>query len=131
MSAKMSGHYSRDVRVNQSTVRERYQRIWAIVSGIPEGCVVTYGQLADMAGFPRGARFAGTALRHTPDTLSLPWHRVINSRGESSFPQGSPAWKKQKMYLEREGVAFVNGRVDLQRYRWEPSLDEFLWKPRD
>jgi methylated-DNA-protein-cysteine methyltransferase-like protein len=117
--------------VNQSTVRERYERIWAIISGVPEGCVVTYGQVADMAGFPRGARFAGTALRNTPDSLSLPWHRVINSRGESSFPKESPAWKKQKSRLEREGVTFVNGRVDLQRYRWQPSLDEYLWKPRD
>ena len=101
-----------------------------MVSGIPEGCVATYGQVADMAGFPRAARFAGTALRYTPDTLSLPWHRVINARGELSFPKGSPAWRKQKQRLEREGVTFVNGRIDLQRYRWKPSLDEYLWKPR-
>lgn len=117
--------------MNRSPVRERYERVWAIISGIPKGCVATYGQVADLAGFPRAPRFTGAALRHVPDSMSLPWHRVINARGELSFPKGSPAWNKQKARLEREGVTFVNGRIDLQRYRWAPSLDEYLWKPRD
>lgn len=110
---------------------DNYSRIWRTVADIPAGRVATYGQVADLAGLPRRARLVGTALNHTPDDLELPWYRVINAKGELSFPKGSEAYERQLDRLTEEGVAFVNGRIDLATFGWYPSLDELLWKPRD
>ena len=60
----------------------RMRRIWETIQDIPPGCVASYGQIAEIAGIPRGARQVGYALRHTPAELELPWHRVIQSSGE-------------------------------------------------
>jgi len=96
---------------------------------IPFGSVATYGQIADLAGLGPGARFVGWALRHSGPDVDIPWHRVINARGTISFPVGSEPYAEQRGRLEEEGVAFLNGRIDLRRYRWQPSLDELLWGP--
>jgi methylated-DNA-protein-cysteine methyltransferase-like protein len=109
--------------------RNAYRQIWTTVAASPEGCVATYGQVAALAGQPRRARFVGQALRHAPDTLKLPWHRVVNARGTLSFPVGSPPYEHQMDRLAEEGVEFIDGRIDLQHFGWNPSLDELLWKP--
>lgn len=108
-----------------------FERIWSTVADIPAGCVATYGQVARLAGLPRHARLVGYALHATPDGLEIPWHRVINARGEISFPPGSAQHAEQRARLEAEGVVFIGGRVDLDRYGWQASLDELLWKPPD
>lgn len=108
-------------------------RILDTIRRIPRGKVCTYGDVADVAGLPRRARLVGTILRQTPGSRDLPWFRVINAGGRISFPTGSEAYQRQRRKLEAEGVVFVGGRVDLQRYGWpsrEEQLDEFLWKPR-
>lgn len=92
-----------------------------MVSRIPRGRVATYGQVAALAGAPRHARQVGYALYDTPSGTTLPWHRVINARGEVS-PRAEPGWEGfQRRLLEAEGVEFRRGRVDLGRYRWEPK----------
>ncbi|MFL6293231.1 MAG: MGMT family protein [Thermoanaerobaculia bacterium] len=100
-----------------------YERIYAVVERIPEGRVATYGQVAALAGLGRAARQVGYALHSLPDGSELPWHRVINSRGEVS-PRAMPGWDGyQRHLLEEEGVVFdERGRVDLGRFRWEPPL---------
>ncbi|MGI9302703.1 MAG: MGMT family protein [Gammaproteobacteria bacterium] len=105
-----------------------YQRIWDTVKEIPCGHVATYGQIARLAGLPRRARMVGYALHQTPDDIELPWHRVINAKGEISFPRGSEPYKRQAELLAIEGVELVNGRIDLRRYGWAGGLDELLWK---
>ena len=95
------------------------QKIWLIVSQIPEGQVATYGQVAEMAKIPRRARLVGNVLSQLPAGSTLPWHRVINSRGELSFPQGTPRYQKQKELLESEGVVFLNSKIKLTVYRWD------------
>jgi methylated-DNA-protein-cysteine methyltransferase-like protein len=99
-----------------------YQRIYATVNRIPEGRVATYGQIADLAGLPGHARQVGYALHATPAELAIPWHRVINSRGEVS-PRSEPGWEGyQRHLLEEEGVEFnLLGRVDLKHFRWQPE----------
>lgn len=107
-------------------------RILAAIKRIPRGKVCTYGNVADVAGLPRRARLVGTVLRQTPASRGLPWFRVINASGRISFPQGSDAYARQRKHLEDEGVDFVGGRVDLDRYGWPPRakmLDELLWGP--
>lgn len=108
-----------------------FERIWRTIADIPAGCVATYGQVASLAGQPRRARLVGYALHATPAHLDIPWHRVINARGQISFPVGSEQYARQRGRLEAEGVVFVGGRVDLARFGWNASLDELLWKPRD
>ncbi len=107
----------------------RMRRIWETIQDIPPGCVANYGQIAEIAGISRGARQVGYALRHTPDGLELPWHRVVQSSGKSAFDQNSRAFRTQRGRLADEGVVMLKGKVNMRRYRWEPGLDELLWKP--
>ena len=100
-----------------------YRRIWAVVARIPRGRVATYGQVAALAGRPGHARQAGYALHALPDDAAgVPWHRVINAKGEVS-PRAEPGGEGlQRAMLEAEGVEFdARGRVDLKRFRWEPA----------
>lgn len=91
---------------------------------IPHGCVATYGQIARLAGLGRRARMVGYALHRTPDDYSLPWHRVINAQGRIAFPVDSSQYQRQRERLIAEGIALVAGRVDLDRYRWRPHLED-------
>ena len=98
----------------------REERIWQVVLAIPEGLVASYGQVADMAGLPRQARFVGRALGMLPPGHQVPWHRVIRTNGQIAFPQGSEIYEEQKNRLVEEGVEVVGGRVSMVRFRWVP-----------
>lgn len=108
---------------------KRSERIWSTIADIPPGTVASYGQIAEIAGIPRGARQVGYALRHSPKDRPLPWHRVLQASGKSAFDKGSAAFRKQRARLADEGVPMLNGKVDMKAYRWQPDLDELLWKP--
>jgi methylated-DNA-protein-cysteine methyltransferase-like protein len=107
----------------------RLERIWETIRDIPEGRVANYGQVAEIAGIPRGARVVTYALRNVPEGQTLPWHRVITASGRIAFPRGSRSYAEQRDRLKEEGVAVVRGKVDMRIYRWQPDLDELLWKP--
>ncbi len=98
-----------------------YARIHATVRRIPCGRVATYGQIATLAGLSGHARQVGYALHALPSTTSVPWHRVINAKGEVSL-RSTPGYdQEQRLRLEREGVTFdARGRVDLVAVRWKP-----------
>lgn len=91
-----------------------------VVRRIPPGWVATYGQVATMAGLPRRARLVGSVLQHLDSATDIPWHRVVNARGEVSYSasrNGGDAL--QRRLLEEEGVEFDdNDRFDLERFRW-------------
>lgn len=108
---------------------ERMRRIRETICDIPRGCVASYGQIAEIAGIPRGARQVGHALKQLPDGHDVPWHRVIRASGRIAFEKGSRYFEEQARRLAREGVAVNSGRVDMKKYRWQPELDELLWKP--
>lgn len=100
---------------------ERWHRIYTVVAEIPSGRVATYGQVAAVAGLAGQARQVGYALHCLPAGTDLPWHRVINARGEVSSRSESGWEGFQRHLLEEEGVEFdPAGRVDLARYQWEP-----------
>ncbi len=107
---------------NDRPVTSTYQRIYAVISRIPEGCVATYGQVAFLAGIPHGARRVGYALSALQGKSSVPWHRVVNAQGRvSPRSGGSCADEVQRLRLESEGVGFgANGRIALDRYQWRP-----------
>ena len=96
------------------------RRLVEIVSEIPRGAVATYGQVASLAGAPGAARHVGRFLFHLPEGAGLPWHRVVNSRGEiSRAPSRRGSDERQRGLLEREGVHFdVRGRIPLDEYLW-------------
>ena len=98
-----------------------YAKIYAVVRRIPRGRVATYGQVARLAGLPGHARQVGYALHAMATGKPVPWHRVINARGEISPRSFGEADAAQRHFLEAEGVRFdARGRVDLARFQWRP-----------
>ncbi|MFC6672351.1 MGMT family protein [Marinobacterium aestuariivivens] len=95
------------------------ERIWQVVALIPPGRVCSYGQVALLAGLPRRARLVGRVLSRLPKDSGLPWHRVLNARGEISLPAGSDGALQQRRRLEAEGVCFIRGRVPLRSFLWD------------
>jgi methylated-DNA-protein-cysteine methyltransferase related protein len=106
---------------------DQFERIYALVREIPRGRVTTYGQLGAMCGIG-DARIVGEAMN---SSHSVPWQRVINSRGEVSI-QGATG-RRQRELLEQEGIEFdANGRIDLARFGWTPDaqwLKEHGYRP--
>jgi methylated-DNA-protein-cysteine methyltransferase-like protein len=108
-----------------------WEEVYRVVRRIPRGRVATYGDVARVAGKPRGARQVGYALaalrgaRH-----DVPWQRVLGARprGKASVSILDPVGAAvQRRLLEREGVRFdERARVDLGRYGWPRR-----WRPRE
>ena len=100
-----------------------YERIYDVTTRIPEGRVATYGQIAALSGIPKGARqvgYAMAALGRGQPRPDVPWHRVVNAKGESSIGGD------QVTRLKAEGIVFdENGRIDLRRFGWD-EMEEFL-----
>lgn len=91
--------------------------IYKIVRGIPSGYVMSYGQVAALAGNLRASRAAGYAMYRCPFE-DVPCHRVVYADGrlaaEVFFGAG-----RQRSLLEAEGVSFTgDGRVDMRSCRW-------------
>jgi methylated-DNA-protein-cysteine methyltransferase related protein len=81
---------------------EREREILARVRATPEGFVRTYGDVS-----PGAPRAAGAAL-HDCDDPGVPWHRIV--RADGSLAKG----ERQRTLLEREGIPFRGGRVDMR-----------------
>jgi methylated-DNA-protein-cysteine methyltransferase-like protein len=102
-------------------VEPRWERFYEVIRRIPRGRVATYGQIASLAGLPRHARQVGYALHALAENSDVPWHRVINARGEVSA-RSTPGWDElQLALLRRERVVGRDGRIDLDRFQWEPG----------
>lgn len=96
-----------------------YDQVYDIVEQIPEGKVMTYGQIARILGRPGGARQVGRAMKAAPREGSLPCHRVLNKSGALAPVDvfGGPGI--QRALLEREGVSFrANGHVEMSKHIW-------------
>jgi len=97
------------------------QEVVEIIKSIPEGYVMTYGQIAAHAGSPRGARQVVRILHSLGEKFDLPWHRVVNAQGEIAL-MDDESRHMQRHYLENEGVVFDhNGRINLKLARYIPS----------
>jgi methylated-DNA-protein-cysteine methyltransferase-like protein len=105
-------------------LRALFKRIYAVVRKIPRGHVATYGQVAELAGIPGGARVAGAAMKTSKPTDKLPWQRVIGKAGKLRGriaihdPVGAAV---QRRLLEDEGVTVGDsGLVALDAFGWLP-----------
>lgn len=95
--------------------------ILALVARIPAGRVMTYGQLALLAGTPGAARQAGQVMNGLMGGTDLPWHRVINAQGRVSTHKIGFG-DVQEQLLRAEGVLFDDsGRCDLSTVQWWPE----------
>ena len=103
--------------------------VWEVVTQVPPGRVTTYGTVARLVPVPAGvlettyavfgARWVGSAMARCPE--EVPWHRVVNARGEVSVPPGEGR-EEQWERLALEGVLpGANGRIDLCRFGWNRS----------
>ncbi|NJL83974.1 MAG: methyltransferase [Chloroflexaceae bacterium] len=108
-----------------------YERIYQIVRQIPIGKVATYGQVANLAGLPGQARLIGYSLFRVPVDADIPWHRVVNAKGEVSHSlrrHGSDYL--QRSLLEQEGIVFSeSGKINLQRDQWRSPIKNMLRPP--
>jgi len=122
--------------------------VWEIVKQIPSGKIATYGQIASMIPPPEGVeppdydrlspRWVGNAMNAVsgPHEITVPWQRVINSKGTISLPEGSAAATIQRQRLEAEGVKFdEKERVDFEVVGWDGPdsawlKDKGLFPPR-
>lgn len=101
------------------------KKVVEIIADIPEGKVMTYGQIAAIAGSPRGARQVVRILHTLSEKYQLPWQRVLNSKGCIGLP--GEHGQLQRRMLEKEGVIFTeDGFANLIEYGYEPLhlLDE-------
>src|SRR5262245_11636811 len=98
---------------------EAVEAICAVIRRIPVGWVATYGQVATMAGLPRRARLVGRILQRLDPATRIPWHRVVNAKGEVSYrPSRNGGDTLQRRLLEKEGLKFDRrNRLDLERCR--------------
>ena len=106
--------------------KSTFELIYEVVKQIPEGYVATYGQVAALAGSRRWSRVVGYALHANPDPEHIPCHRVVNRFGEVSKAFAFGGENQQIQLLEAEGVEFIDGKVDLERFQWNRVTLEMM-----
>lgn len=95
------------------------------ILAIPSGRVASYGQIATIAGNHRGSRQVGRILHSMSAKYDLPWHRVVNAKGDIVLFKAD----RQRKLLEDEGVNVDSkGRIDMKKFRWEgPAENDMDW----
>ncbi len=76
------------------------QAVYEALLTVPPGETVSYGELAEMAGYPRAARAVGNAMAANPIPVVVPCHRVIRSDGTMGRYGNDPAWKERLLVHE-------------------------------
>jgi methylated-DNA-protein-cysteine methyltransferase related protein len=103
---------------NNPQMSDFSKQVFKIVKSIPKGKVASYGQIALLAGYPRGARQVGWTLNKLTDG-TVPWWRVINNSGRVSIKHSEYSALEQKTLLENEGIPVTdNFEIDINKYRF-------------
>lgn len=118
-----------------------HQTVWEIVRQVPHGKVTTYGQIASMIPYPEGVeesayaklapRWVGNAMNAVSsiDDPTIPWHRVINSKGGISLSPNGKSGILQRLRLKEEGVQFdEKEQVDFRIVGWTEVDPDWLQK---
>jgi len=96
------------------------ERVYALVAQIPQGKVMTYGQIAAICGEPRAAWEVGQ-IAHTGPT-ELPWQRVVNKQGGLAVGWPNGGQSAHRAFLEDDGVEVSDDfKVDIARIQWWPG----------
>ena len=107
--------------------KNTFSLIYEEVKKIPKGKVASYGYIAKKLGRPRRSRVVGYALHVNPDPDTIPCHRVVTKDGQVSKAFAFGGLNKQIELLEKEGVKFKDGKVDMSLY----ALKEVPWDEGD
>ena len=99
-----------------------FEKIYEVVKQIPRGYVATYGQLAELAGNRDWSRVVGYALHSNPQPGVIPCHRVVTKDGDVSRAFAFGGQSRQIELLKDEGVGFVDGHVDMEKYQWTKRI---------
>lgn len=101
-------------------------RVYEIIIHIPRGMVMSYGQIARLAGNSMASRAVGYALHNIPNPEHMPWHRVVFKDG--ALPCFRSGKDLQMKLLRTEKVAFtLDGKVDMAIHRWDGTEVEALF----
>ena len=101
-----------------------FVRVYEMVEQVPEGMVATYGQIAELVGEPRKARYVGFALHVNPRPGIIPCHRIVFADGSLATGFAFGGESVQREMLEAEGISFLaDGRVDLAACRWPAGIE--------
>lgn len=100
---------SMNSRFKQLKRKDFAEAVRQVVRGIPQGHVLSYGEVARRAGFPGAARAVGIVMRDNFDE-TVPCHRVVRSDGSVGEYNRGGAKEKTRL-LAKEGVRIENGRV--------------------
>jgi len=104
------------------------EQVVKVVSLIPHGRVVSYGQVALYVGIPRAARQVGWILNGLEGNTPVPWWRVVNNAGRISIKGSRYSALEQKQLLESEGVEVNDDLVfDIDQHRFKPD-ENFIKK---
>ncbi|MBR1802676.1 MAG: MGMT family protein [Clostridia bacterium] len=98
---------------------ELSQKVYDYLTTIPQGKVVTYGQIAQHLGNKGLARVVGSILHKNPDGDKYPCYKVLNGKGELAEAFVFGGKDIQKELLEKEGIKVINAKVDLAIYQWK------------
>lgn len=99
-------------------------KVIQIVKIIPHGKVVSYGQVAVMAGIPRMARHVGNILNKDESDVELPWWRVVNNAGRLTIKGSIYTPEDQKDRLVAEGVVINDDfTFEIAKYRFIPEME--------
>jgi O-6-methylguanine DNA methyltransferase len=93
-------------------------RVYEMAKRIPKGKVVTYGQLARLAGSSGAARAVGMCMKTNPDMKTIPCHRVVAANGALTGYSAGEGISTKKQMLLKEGVGFLGDNVDLSVSQW-------------
>ncbi len=98
-------------------------KVRRLIRSVPRGRVATYGQIAALAGNPRGARAVSWILHSAPPDAGLPWHRIVGVAGKISLKgEGGII---QRELLAAEGVdSDSRGRIDIKAFGWTGDAPE-------
>ena len=103
-----------------------YEKIYSVVRQIPYGKVASYGQVATLAGNKRWSRVVGYALHVNPDEKGIPCYRVVTKDGYPSKAFAFGGENKQIELLMSEGIEFLDGHVDMEKYCWDIPSEAVL-----
>lgn len=99
-------------------MNERSKKVYKYLLKIPNGKVVTYGQIATYLGNPRLARVVGNILHNNPDEDKYPCYKVVNAKGRLAPSFAFGGMDKQKEKLQADGIEVKDDMVDLSKYQW-------------
>ena len=107
--------------IEDATPLQKYQAIHGMVYRIPQGCVASYSQIADMVGLPGRARMVGKALGASFNREKIPWWRVVRADGRIAFGADTEHGQLQQSRLLQEGIFFKNMRISMKHFQWCPE----------